>query len=190
LKKNLLTEDHLPFRFRVNICRFYRYFDPGDRLDFGTGLPVGNFVLISKQSEMKAILTFVMVACLVLMSSGQPSVNIREDVSSRPVVTGIALDDPEPVGIRATEPANGPMSQNFPNPFHGTTSFYLTLDNSSRVVIDIFTMTGQKVMRVDKGTLAPGQHLISLDGSTLDPGAYFYIVQDHEKIFVKRMIVR
>ncbi|MEO5644182.1 MAG: T9SS type A sorting domain-containing protein [Bacteroidia bacterium] len=61
----------------------------------------------------------------------------------------------------------------YPNPFNTTTTVEMSLVSSDNVTIEMFDMTGKLVSSENKGTLAAGQHLISLDGSNLADGMYF-----------------
>jgi hypothetical protein len=138
---------------------------------------------------MKTILILTLAACISTLTLAQPITHLRND-NSRFIVMGVASSDPEPQGIPEPALNSVSVSQNFPNPFHGTTRFYLTLEKPMQVSIDVFDITGQKVMSLNKGLLPAGQHLVSLDASLLNPGVYFYIVPEKDMITVKRMIIK
>ena len=82
------------------------------------------------------------------------------------------------------------ISQNYPNPFHNSTSFNLTLAKSSAVSVDVYSALGQKVQSVESKNFAAGTHVITLEGSSLTPGIYFYTVKTGETVLTQRMIIK
>ncbi|MDD3876482.1 MAG: T9SS type A sorting domain-containing protein [Bacteroidales bacterium] len=81
------------------------------------------------------------------------------------------------------------VSQNYPNPFSGSTSIDITLSNASDVNIQIVNMLGQKVSDATSN-LTAGTHTISLTAENLEPGIYFYTVRAGENTVTNKMIVR
>lgn len=82
------------------------------------------------------------------------------------------------------------LSQNYPNPFHNSTSFNLTLTKSSVVNVEVYNMIGQNVSGLDSKTYPAGTHAITIDGSNLTPGIYFYSVKTNDASLTQRMIVK
>jgi hypothetical protein len=95
-------------------------------------------------------------------------------------ITGIE-DDPEVPGM---------VIQNYPNPFHSTTSVKINLFRDSHIKVDIYNITGSLVRTTDLGLLAKGVHDIEFDASGLNKGVYFYSVNTGSGRVTKKMIVQ
>jgi hypothetical protein len=81
------------------------------------------------------------------------------------------------------------VSQNYPNPFNGTTSLDVTLTGASKLSVEIYTITGQKVSVNSYGTFSEGTHRIDLNSAGLKSGIYFYTVKAGEKTSTGKMTV-
>jgi hypothetical protein len=81
------------------------------------------------------------------------------------------------------------VSQNYPNPANGTTSFKVTLTEASNVSVEITNMVGQSISVVNKGRLASGSYSINLNTANLESGIYFYTVTIGTQKVTKKMIV-
>jgi hypothetical protein len=81
------------------------------------------------------------------------------------------------------------VSDCYPNPSNGTTTIALSIENAARVSVQVFNLTGQKIMEVPAANFAKGVHNISVDVSNLTPGAYFYTVTAGTQSITKKMIV-
>ena len=81
------------------------------------------------------------------------------------------------------------VSQNFPNPFTNETFVTLSLGNGSSVSMDIYSITGQKVLSKDYGFMSQGSHTIRIQTPELTQGVYFYSVSIGETKVTKKMIV-
>jgi hypothetical protein len=55
---------------------------------------------------------------------------------------------------------------NAPNPFRSQTAFSISLEAEERAVLEIFDVSGRRVVTVVDGVLAAGQHLATWDGLT------------------------
>ncbi len=85
--------------------------------------------------------------------------------------------------------SNVAVSQNFPNPFNGTTYVNVSLKSGSSVSIDVFTLTGQKVMSKNYGYLNAGTHNLTISSDNLSTGVYFYTVNAGTNKVTRKMIV-
>lgn len=95
-------------------------------------------------------------------------------------------------GINTPEkPANqlASVSQNFPNPFNNETYVTVSLNEGSYLSVDVFTLTGQKVVTKDYGYMTNGSHTITISGTDLTSGIYFYTVTAGENKVTRKMIV-
>lgn len=75
-----------------------------------------------------------------------------------------------------TKPTEGEITQNFPNPFSGTTKIWYKLENISSVQLNIYNYTGQLISSINEGTKTKGNHYIAFDASGLTNGIYFYSI--------------
>lgn len=71
------------------------------------------------------------------------------------------------------------LLQNAPNPFVWLTEIPYTIDSTVDVTIDIFDVTGRRVVRLHEGERGPGAHTAAWDGRDaagrlLASGVYFY----------------
>jgi hypothetical protein len=97
-------------------------------------------------------------------------------------------------GITGTE-ENGALennfrvSQNHPNPFSSETKVKAELNEAAHVSLILTTLTGQKVLQINKGYLQAGVHIITLHAAGLNPGLYFYTIKAGEFSDTKKMII-
>ena len=98
-----------------------------------------------------------------------------------------------PAGVGVKEVTNGAItsvSQNFPNPFNGSTSFNVNLNKSEVITVNVTNSIGQVVAtKVVKGNV--GVNEISLESTNLESGIYFYsVVAGDAKVTRKMSIVK
>jgi len=94
------------------------------------------------------------------------------------------------VGIEVPGKDAFSVSQNIPNPFHGNSIINVNLENSANLSLAVYSVIGQKVMNINKGSVNPGAYQFIVDGSQLQPGVYFYTVNVNKESVTKKMIVR
>ncbi len=95
-------------------------------------------------------------------------------------------------GVNKPETAsdnNATVSQNFPNPFNGTTYFTVSLKQGSDVSLEVYTLTGQKVSEKDYGYITAGTHNLTISSDNLPTGVYFYTVNIGNQKVTRKMIV-
>ncbi len=80
-------------------------------------------------------------------------------------------------GFRLLPPDENVLSQNYPNPFRGTTAIPLDLRQESRVTLVIYDILGREVYRPHHNTLfTAGSYSIPVDFSDKASGVYIYRV--------------
>ena len=84
---------------------------------------------------------------------------------------------------------NAQVSQNFPNPFNGSTSIQVQLETPSELSLVITNLTGQKVIELNKGYVPAQTHTFTIDATNLQSGVYFYTVTAGSSQVTKKMIV-
>ncbi|GMU87451.1 MAG: hypothetical protein AMXMBFR48_26920 [Ignavibacteriales bacterium] len=62
--------------------------------------------------------------------------------------------------------------QNYPNPFNPATKIAFDLTQSGQVLLEVFTLMGEKVATLEKGELATGHHTYLFSGDGLPSGVY------------------
>ena len=94
-----------------------------------------------------------------------------------------------PVGESEEGISQCEISQNFPNPFNEVTYVDVTLNKASNVSLEVYTLTGQKVVANDCGLKSIGNHTLKIDGSQLTTGVYFYTVTAGQNKVTRKMMV-
>ncbi len=102
--------------------------------------------------------------------------------------------DPGGLGQPRTQadgtPAGFQLSQNFPNPFNGTTTIAFDIEKQSAVTIRIVDILGRTMETMTAGPLPPGRHQMQWNSSAAPSGVYFYEVETESSRAVKRMILQ
>ena len=99
-------------------------------------------------------------------------------------------NNPDPgVGIEPVENNLTFVSQNYPNPFSGTSVITVKLEKATDLSLEVFNLTGQKVYEINNGKVGAGSHTLTIDASNLSSGVYFYTVFAGENSVTKKMIV-
>ena len=71
-------------------------------------------------------------------------------------------------------PVQYQLHQNYPNPFNNQTTILFDLPERAVVSIEIHSVTGRLVKRVDKGLREPGRYSMRLDTRGMASGVYLY----------------
>jgi hypothetical protein len=82
------------------------------------------------------------------------------------------------------------VSQNFPNPFTGTTTINFRVGATSDMVINISDMTGRTVRTIRPGVYSPGMYQVTLNSEGLRPGVYSYTFRMGDASYSRSMVVR
>ncbi|WP_397546356.1 T9SS type A sorting domain-containing protein [Rhodothermus marinus] len=81
------------------------------------------------------------------------------------------------------------LEQNYPNPFHRTTTIRFGLPSSGYVSIKLYDLLGREVMTVLEGHQAAGFHEVTLDAGRLSPGLYWYRLQSAEHVITRQLML-
>jgi hypothetical protein len=79
--------------------------------------------------------------------------------------------------------------QNTPNPFRNQTQVNVTLSEKGDLLLEVYSLLGQKVTEIDKGIVNPGDYQFILSGSQFTSGIYFYTVRCNNESSTHKMIV-
>ncbi len=82
------------------------------------------------------------------------------------------------------------VSQNFPNPTRGITSFNVGINKSSDITVQVTDLIGKVVYTSTKKNAATGIHTLQLNTSNWNEGMYFYSVQAQGQKITKQLIVQ
>ncbi len=86
--------------------------------------------------------------------------------------------------------SNSLVSQNYPNPFSGSTNVYVMLDKPATMTLEVSNLTGQVVYTVPEKLYPAGKAEFTIDGSKLSSGVYFYTVKTGDQSVTKKMMVK
>lgn len=103
------------------------------------------------------------------------------EIPKSDLLTGIG--DPTPNN-------NATVSQNYPNPFTGTSTITVSLQKGANLSMKVTNILGQEVMNFQRGDVAAGTYYFQVDGAKLENGVYFYTVKAGNSEVTKKMVVK
>jgi len=77
----------------------------------------------------------------------------------------------------------------YPNPANGQASISFTTTKPGRVALDIFNVSGERVMSLYNATMESGEHTLPFSAAGLAPGAYYYRLQSNGEALTKAFTV-
>ncbi len=87
-------------------------------------------------------------------------------------ITGVRT--PTSVTEELGAPQNFSLEQNYPNPFNPETTIGFTLEKSGYVLLEVFTMLGEKVTRLQDCFMEAGKQSLRFSAANLPAGIYYY----------------
>lgn len=93
------------------------------------------------------------------------------------------------IEVTFNSPSNYELAQNYPNPFNPTTTITYNLPVSSKVKLEIFSITGQLVKVLVDENKEAGKYSINFNGSSLASGTYIYRLMAGGNIITRKMIL-
>ena len=81
------------------------------------------------------------------------------------------------------------LDGNYPNPFNPSTTIRYGLPGHVHVVLDVFTIIGQKVAELVNADMEAGYHEVQFHGDKLGSGIYFYRLQAGSFVDVKKLVL-
>ena len=93
----------------------------------------------------------------------------------------VSTETPKGIGVFTLE-------QNYPNPFSESTHISFTIDQTSKVRLQVFDITGREVQMLMNRTLAPGKHAIEFHGGDLPSGIYIVRLITPNGVMSKKMM--
>jgi hypothetical protein len=112
------------------------------------------------------------LAVFLLDESGGRGVDLRKTPAYRltpataSTVLSVVVGKPALVKARIADaaPKEFALMQNYPNPFNPTTTIPVAISEDSRVVLEIFSILGERVRTLYDGVLASGRYAFQWDG--------------------------
>jgi hypothetical protein len=95
---------------------------------------------------------------------------------------------PEGINEKKNQPSMI-VSQNAPNPVKDQTQIDVILNNPGTLSLDVYSLVGQKVMEINRGSVNSGNHRFTLNSTQFSPGIYFYTVKCNNESSTHKMIV-
>jgi uncharacterized protein (DUF362 family) len=89
----------------------------------------------------------------------------------------------------ATAPRDFALSQNFPNPFNGTTSIQFALPEQGLVRLDVVTAHGEVAGVLTEGVFARGPHMVRWESKRHPSGIYFCRLRFKGMHLVRAMVL-
>ena len=91
-------------------------------------------------------------------------------------------------------PSEFALEQNYPNPFNSGTAIAFDLPYGETVDLTVYTISGQKVATLVRGTRAAGYHQVfwdgrDEDGAELASGVYLYRLQVGDQLKTRKMLL-
>ncbi len=81
------------------------------------------------------------------------------------------------------------LSQNFPNPFSGSSSIKLNIFEKDNYKIVVYDMFGRKIIYLLDEVLSPGELTLPIDSADLPAGTYIYSLQSSSGTLTRMMVV-
>jgi hypothetical protein len=102
----------------------------------------------------------------------------------------------EPFGLQPVFVQNRPdfscqeseLAQNWPNPFHTSTTITYRINLPSQIQLFVYDNTGRKVSSLSDGFMEPGEYNVTYDAVSLFPGIYYYQLRTEQRSVIKQMI--
>jgi hypothetical protein len=86
-------------------------------------------------------------------------------------------------------PTEFSLSQNYPNPFNPSTTIKFGIPADAKVLLELYSVTGEKVATLIDGDLSAGYHQYLLNASNLSTGVDLYRLSAGEFSSVKKLML-
>jgi hypothetical protein len=137
------------------------------------------FLKISSVSNFAGEVTATIV--VMDLDGGEASDSLLVIVHTPPV----GISDPFDLQI----PQEFVLMQNYPNPFNPVTNIRFGLPVASDVVIEVYNILGQRVIKLLDERKPAGYHVVQFDASQFGSGLYFYRIQADRFNEIRKMLL-
>jgi peroxiredoxin len=115
------------------------------------------------------------------------SIEASSDVTNAKVAVQAALDVTTSVSSLAE---NVGVFENYPNPFRDETTIRFQLNKSGMVSMDVYTITGKKVLSLVEQTYPSGEHQVNISKGNLEKGLYLLRMKNESISLTHKMIIQ
>jgi hypothetical protein len=130
---------------------------------------------------------------MIYQADIQPGLYLDEDEQTEPTINRIihtSFDFTVGMDEKPGQVASGlTVAQSYPNPTSGVTNVAFEIAGAADVSVEVFNMTGQRVLEIPARTMQAGNQSITFDASKLTSGVYFYTVTAGDEKATRKMIV-
>ena len=91
--------------------------------------------------------------------------------------------------VEEDQPKAYSLLQNYPNPFNEATTIQYNLPENTKVSLEIYNLSGQKVKTLVDKVQEPGQYDINFNASDLPSGIYFSRLKTQYGIKTEKMML-
>lgn len=84
-------------------------------------------------------------------------------------------------------PKSYELKANYPNPFNPTTRIEFTIPEAMPVLVEVYSISGQRVATLVNSEMSAGSHNVLFEGSNLASGIYMYRIQTPLGIISRKM---
>ena len=81
------------------------------------------------------------------------------------------------------------LIQNYPNPFNPTTTIEYRLPSAGQVILTVYNLRGEEVIRLVDKEMPAGLHTSVWDATTVSSGIYFYRLQAGDFVLTRKMVL-
>ncbi|MBA7576211.1 hypothetical protein ES708_18050 [subsurface metagenome] len=93
------------------------------------------------------------------------------------------------VMVEEDQPKADSLLQNYPNPFNEATTIQYNLPENSKVSLDIYNLSGQKVKTLVDKVQEPGNYIVNFNANNLPSGIYFSRLKTQHGIKTEKMML-
>jgi hypothetical protein len=131
---------------------------------------------------------------LIYQTSNQPGISIALSTAGAdhdPINNNYVYLAISPVAVDIAENIStiADVSQNYPNPFNGKTYVNVNLTEGSDLMLEVYSITGQKLAENNFGYRNAGTQALTIDASNFTSGVYFYTIKANGQKVTQKMVV-
>jgi hypothetical protein len=164
------------------------FFDPEDNFsDLSLTFSIDPLVVIPSFNPVTGLLT---VTTLDYVGFATLSVRV-EDLDGGVLEFSIVLDIRVPVSNEEAlhKPSEFVLYQNYPNPFNPSTNIFYRLPQAGNVLLEVYSMNGQRIAILVNSVQAAGSHTVRFDASGLSSGIYLYRMTAEDISLSRKMML-
>lgn len=107
-------------------------------------------------------------------------------------ISGTIFGDTLTVSIKQESkhnPTDFKLKQNYPNPFNSETKICFHISEKAQVILKIYNIHGQMIIKLLDKSCLPGEHEVVFDGKGLHSGMYIYRIEAGSFTDMKKLIL-